>query len=349
MSAMVPASVLALPQFGADVPMSYTIPGVDAMTIPLTIALLEAGVISDAMLRAPRNALLTEVFGETEKQLCERALAHWWTRLIRANSCKFFRWGLEVMQLDTDGAYDRDTTAWFCFGRTGDTIPRFALGRGIERLERVLDGFGQTVLAVLREALRLLPDSFTPWMALGLAEWMHWDDSENDDELIANYANERDIAVEAVKEGDVLTRAIFFNEVPRWACAPQQVVTRDAIVAAGTGKFEQSVIAACDELHALVTRPEFVLRPDDKGSYRCGRDTVDAAVVLLWKDNGVVGQVIDDYLNDLGRTGEYCEYIDTNPVTMTADGIKEFQIKTEQALQVAVLTEKLILLIGEKL
>lgn len=349
MSAMVPASVLALPQFAADVPMSYTVPGVDAMTIPLTIALLEAGVISDAMLRAPRNALLTEVFGETEKQLCERALAHWWTRLIRANSCKFFRWTLQVMQLDTGGNYDRDTTAWFCFSRIGDTIPRFALGRGIERLERVLEGFGQTVLAVLREALRLLPDSFTPWMAVGLAEWLHWDESENDDELIARYAHDNAMPVEEVGEGDVLTRAIFFADMPRWACEPKQVVSRDAVGAAGTGKFEQSVIAACDELHALVTRPEFVLRPDDKGAHRCGRDTVDAAVALLWKENGVVGQVIDDYLNDLGNSGEYCEYIDTNPVTMTADGIKEFQIKTEQALQVAVLTEKLILLIGEKL
>jgi len=349
MSAMIPASVLALPQFGADVHMSYTVPGVDAMTIPLTIALLEAGVISDAMLRAPRNALLTEVFGETEKQLCERALAHWWTRLIRANSCKFFRWHLEVMQLETHGNYEPDTTAWFCFSRLGDAIPRFAIGRGIERLERVLEGFGQTVLAVLREALQLLPDSFTPWMALGLAEWMHWEDSENDDELIANYASNNDMPVEAVNEGDVLTRAIFFAELPRWAGAPQQVVSRAAIGAAGTGKFEQQVIAACDELHSLVTRPGFILRPEDKGTYRCSRNTVDAAVVLLWKDNGVVGQVIDDYLNDLGNSGEYCEYIDTNPVTMTADGIKEFQIKTEQALQVAVLTEKLILLIGEKL
>lgn len=341
---------LALPTFAPDVPMHYTIPGIDTLTVPLTIALLEADVISNAMLRAPRNALLVDVFGETEKQLCESALTHWWTRLVRANSCKFFRWELHVQHLEDDGhGHDKATTAWFCFDRMDGEIPRFALSHGIERLEAALAGFGQTVLAVLREATQLLPDSFTPWVAIGWAERLHWDNSGTDQEMIEDFAEMNGVTVEnALANYDLMTRAKFFANVPEWVCRPRQVVSRAAIGAAGTGDFERCVIEVCDALHALVSRPDFVLRPQDKGAYRCGHDTVDGAMVLLWNEGDVIGQVIDDYLEQVGSAGDYCEFVDANPVTMTAAGIRDFQIRTEQTLQVAVLTEQLILLLGEK-
>jgi len=95
-------------------------------------------------------------------------------------------------------------------------------------------------------------------------------------------------------------------------------------------------------------RPDFNLVPIDKGASRCGLDTVDGSMILLWKQYDVIGETIDDFLNDLGNCGEYCEFIDANPVPMTAAGVREFLAKTEQALQVAVLTEKLVLLLGEE-
>ena len=341
---------LALPHFAPDVPMHYTIPGVDVLTVPLAIALIEANVISNAMLRAPRNALLVDVFGETEKQLCERALAHWWTRLIRANSCKFFRWELHVQQLANDGhGYDESETAWFCFDRMDGEIPRFALSRGVERLEAILEGFGQTVLAVLREATLLLPDSFNPWIAIDWADWLHWSNSGDDEEMIEEFADMHGVTKEeAIANYDILTRAKFFEEIPEWVCRPKQVLSREAIGAAAAGEFALRVVEICDRLHALVNRADFVLRPEHKGAYRCGHDTVDAAMVLLWNEGDVIGQVIDDYLEQVGNAGDYCEFIDANPVPMTAEGIRDFQIQTEQALQVAVLTERLVMLLGEK-
>jgi PRTRC genetic system protein F len=351
MSAMLPASVLALPQIAAEIPMRYIVPGGDALTVPLTIALLEAGVISDAMLRAPRNATLVDVFSADERQLSARALSHWWTRLIRNQPCKFFRWSLHVQQLE-DTNYDSATTAWFCFTRNEGPIPRFALARGIERLECVMEGFGQTVLAVLRDATDLLPDSFTPWQAIGWAEYVYWDDTANDEELLEH---RRELGgyktVEEMLESDtVLTRAEFFHELPEWVCGPKRILSRAAITESAAGDlFASRVIEVCDALHALVSAPEFVLRPADKGVYRCAEDTVDGAMVLLWKQFDVIGQAIDDALEHIGSCGQYCEFIDANPVPMTADGVREFQIKTEQTLQVAVLTEQLILLLGERL
>jgi PRTRC genetic system protein F len=353
-TAMLPASVLALPALAPEVPALYTIPGAAALSVPLTIALLEAGVITDAMLRTPRNALLIEVFGETERQLSARALSHWWTKLIRETPCKFFRWSMHVQQLEDyyGHGYDKATTAWFCFTRMDGEIPRFALARGIERLELLREGFGQTVLAVLRDATLLLPDSFNPWVALSYAEYMYWGDSVDDVDLLEQRREmgEYKTVEELLNCENVITRAMFYAELPEWVCAPKRILSRDQVQAAAGGvRYARQVIDVCDELYGLVNRPNFILRPMDKGTYRSGQQSYDASMVLVWKEFDVIGQAIDDCLEDLGNSGDGCESIDTNPVPMTAAGVREFMILTEQCIQVAVLTEKLILLLGEKL
>lgn len=354
MTAMLPASILALPALAPEVPAHYVLPGDDALAVPLTIALLEAGVISDAMLRPPRSATLAEIFGAQEKQLAERALAHWWTKLIRARPCKFFRWELHVQQLENTGhGYEKTDTAWFCFTRMGygnNFPPRFALAKGVEKLERLLEGFGQTVLAVLYDACRHLPDAHTPWSAVNWAHYGYWSDSRDDVELLENRRIEGgwDTVQQLVENEHVITRAMFFAEMPEWVCAPKRVRTRAEVEAAATTAFARQVIEVCDALHALVNGPDFILTPADKGTFRCGLDTIDGAMILLWKQFDVIGDTIDDYLNDLGNCGEYCEFIDANPVPMTAAGIRDFMTKTEQAIQVAVLTEKLVLLLGEE-
>lgn len=351
---MLPASILALPALAPEVPAQYVLPGDDALAVPLTIALLEAGVITNAMLRPPCSATLAEIFGAQEKQLAERALAHWWTKLVRARPCKFFRWELHVQQLeDTGHGYDKDNTAWFCFTRMGygtNYPPRFALAKGVEKLERLLEGFGQTVLAVLQDAADLLPDPQTPWHALRWAKCAFWDFTENDVELLEKrriegaYATVKDL----VETEHIVTRAMFYAEIPEWVCAPKRVRSRAEIEAAASSKFARQVVDVCDALHDLVTHPDFILLPIDKGSSRSGHETIDASMILLWKQFDMIGETIDDYLNDLGNCGEYCEYIDANPVPMTAAGIRDFMTKTEQAIQVAVLTEKLVLLLGEE-
>ncbi|MFC5550753.1 PRTRC system protein F [Massilia aerilata] len=347
---MLPLAALALPQLAAEIPTRYVIPGVDALMVPLTIALLEADVITAPMLRTPRNALLVDVIGEPEKQLSARALSHWWTKLIREHSCKFFRWSLQVQQLD-DTNYDKLTTAWFCFSRMGDDIPRFALAKGIERLELLKEGFGQTVLAVLRDAVMLLPESFNPWFALDWADQAYWRESRDDAELLEMRREDGNYkTVEELLENEhVVTRAVFFAELPEWVCAPKRTLSREAIAAAaGDDQLAHQAIELCDQVHGLVNRPDFVLHPSDKGAYRTGNYPIDGCMVLLWKPFDVIGETIDDYLNDLGQCGEYTDFIDASPVPVTAAGVREFMTLTEQTLQVAVLVEKLILLLGEK-
>lgn len=342
-------AALALPQLARTIPSHYTVPGADALAVPLTIALLEAGVISDAILRAPRNALTETVEGENEKQLSARALSHWWTRLIRERPCKFFRWHLHVQQLNVEH-YGDAKTAWFCFTRIEGNIPRFALAVGIERLEKMRRGFGQTVLAVLRDAALLIPESFNPWQARDWVERAWWQDTRDDVELLELQRENHGFTTvqELVDNVQVITRARFYENMPEWVCDPKRILPREAIGAAATNEFARRVVAICDALHALVHQDSFRLQRSDAGTYRCGYDTIDASMILLWRQFDVIGEAIDEYLNDLGACGEYSEFIDANQVQMTADGIREFMTLTEQKIQVAVLVEQLVLLLGEQ-
>ncbi len=347
------AGALALPSLSAAIPLKMRVTGQESLVAPLTIALLNADMITDAMLRHPRNATLTQVFeGVDARELSMRALSKWWAALIKANSCKFFRWSLHVQDLsshDIDPEYEDH--AWFIFTRMDGEIPRFALARRIEQLEAKLEGFGQTVLAVLRDATLHLPESFNPWRAVYFAEYFHWQNGADDEDLLEERREMNGYATiqQVIDDGDVLTRARFFEDVPEWVTAPRRTVSREAICASNLDPFESRVVAACDAIAKLVAQPSFTLNPSDKGVHKTGMESTEGAMALLWRDGDVIGRVTDDVINDLYQCGESHDFIDANPVPMTAEGIREFQNLTEQAMQLAVLTEKLILLIGDPL
>ncbi len=350
---MMCAPALSLPRLSSAVPLEMYIPGQESLVAPLAIALLEANVITDELLAPGPNATLDQVLGEPdERELSMLALSKWWRKMIRNHSCQFFRWELHVQKLDLNGNHVADVdenTVFFCFSRQNGDIPRFSLARRTELLEARLEGFGQTVLAVLFDACLLLPDSLNPWMAVDWAEGYHWSEFNDDDEMIEAYRIENDIETtqEVIDNYDLMTRAKFYQDMPRWVTAPKRTVSREAILCAARKGMEKDLVDVCDEIHALVNRPTFTLRPWDKGCQRSGFDSIDGCMVLLWRDNDVIGNIIDEALNMFGQTGEYVDFIDTNPVQMTAAGIKTFQSHTEQMMQLAVLVERLVLLIGE--
>lgn len=347
-------AAVALPALDPAIPLELHVPAAGGLSVPLAIALLEANIITDRMLKLGRNATLVEVFGEPdERELTMVALSRWWAGLIKRYSCKFFRWNLHVQQLvDTGHAYDDAMTAWFCFTRQQNRdIPRFSLARRTEQLEAVLEGFGQTVLAVLYDATLRLPDSFTPWRAAEFAEYTYWNFAANDEEMLEELRemNGYETTARVVEELDPVTRAAFYSQLPRWVAAPQRVVSREAIERAARERFEKSVIAACDAIAELVSQPGFFLHPSDIGAHRCGLDSTDGSMVLLWTGEDMVGRVIDDTLNQFWEGGNSSEFIDTHPVPMTAAGVLEFQKLAEQMMQLAVLTERLVLLVGDPL
>jgi len=349
-------STMAIPSLSTSIPLTYRITSAGGLTAPLTIALLEANVISDAMLRHPRMAggmTLAEIFNNDDaRELSMRALSKWWSNLVKNNSCKFFRWNLHVQSLDVGDIDPSDRgKAWFIFTRQDGELPRFAIGAKLEKLEATLPGFGQTVLAVLKDASLLLPDCVAPWQAAEFADCIHWGSSTTDEEMLEEHREMNGYAsIQQVREEcDLLTRARFYEHMPRWATNPKRVASRDAMVAVASNVHERAVIAACDAIAELASKPRFFLQAHERGAHRCGQYPFEASMALLWKEADLVGAVIDDHINDLFNSGEGTEFIDANPVAMTARGIQEFQEDMEHMMQLAVLTERLVLLVGERL
>ncbi|HWW70309.1 MAG TPA: PRTRC system protein F [Duganella sp.] len=343
-------SVLALPRLGAGIPFEYRVPGDSGICAPLALALLESPALADEMFSLGPNALLADVFADLhERDLATRALGRWWADLRRRYPTQLFKWTMMVSELEDlpDShrfAPDRPSGnhAWFCISRDENSdIPRVSLARAAGKLEMRLEGFGQTVIALLQDALRHLPECFTPWLAYRAAEWLHWSETENDQELIALARENGD------DPADLLTREIFFERMPRWVVAPQRTLARSKIVRAAREGFEKDVIAACDAISSLASRPDFSVDSWESGTATSGYDSIEGMAVISWQEFDTPGDVIDDLLNHIGQGGDYVNFIDMQHVELTAKPIAEWMRRTEDMVHLAHLTERLILLIGD--
>lgn len=352
------AGHLALPLLTPSIPFEVYIPGESELATPLAIALLEAGLVTDAMLNPGPHDPSIKVLGEPdERELVMLGLSTWWDR-IRATHCSSsLYWDLHIQQLNNlydcfDDGELQTGTGWFCLTRRHKTnMPRFALANRIMALELVLEGFGQTVLAVLKDAMRLLPDALEPWRAEYWAETLHWSESCDDDEFIKDRMEDGKYATveECLANENPMTRARFYFDMPRWVFYPRRVVSRDDIVRAATGPWEKNVIAACDAVLATVSAPEFALNSFDVGSHSTRVESIDGWVVLLWREGDAIGAVLDEATNMCAQSGEYTEFIDAQAVPPTAEAILAYMRRTEQILELALPVENLLNLIGEPL
>jgi len=351
MIALQQANALALPRLATEIPFEYRIPGDSGLCAPLALALLESPTLTDKMFSLGPNALLSDVFADLrERDLASRALTSWWTRTQHRYPTSYFKWTLLVtdMQDAPDAPYNQNGVqqagnhGWFCLSRDEKSpIPRFSLARAADKLEMRLEGFGQTVLALLYDALRHLPEHFSPRLAHQFAEWFYWNESENDEEMIALARENRE------DPADLITRERFFEEMPRWVVNPKRVLSREQIVRAAREGFEADVVAACDAIAALRARADFDIDSSVLGTNSFGIESIDGMVVLVWQEFDIRGAVIDDWLEHLGSSGEYVDYIDMRQVPLTAEAVSNWMRTTEQMLHLAQLTERLIALIGE--
>lgn len=339
------ASQLAIPRLAPTIPHAYRIPGNSGLCAPLALALLESKQLPNQMFSLGPNALLTQVFADLhERDVASRALTNWWDRAHRRYPTKNFMWTLAVTErISYDEEPDKHPNrAWFVLGRSEKTdMPRFSLAHAIENLELRLEGFGQTVLAVLYDSTTYLPEALTPWKAHNWVDMLHWSESENDREMIA-LAKMNGDAPE-----DLMTRARFFENMPRWVVRPKRKLSREQIVRAARDKKDHDVIAACDAIHALVNRPDFVVIPHECGTETSGEESYEAFAVISWRAFDAPGNVIDEWLNMIGNSGEAIDAIDIRRVELTTESIEHWMRRTEQMMHLAKLTDNLLCLIGE--
>lgn len=338
---------LALPALHQCVPTAVTLRQQNTLVQPLAIALLEANIITAAMLQPQPNMKLVEVFNHPdERALTEKALSVWWSSIQYPS--KYFHWNMHVQQLEDSPA--APGAIFFCLTRSSKLgPPRWTLASRIMRLEQTLPGFGQTVLALLFDVMEHMPTAYDLAFAYSVARSWHWQDTDSDEELLEIIRNENgyETIQQVIDDDSVITRAVFYKDMPVWATSPKRVLTREAIADACSNQFEHDVLAACDAISALACEPKFRVNSHEIGAHHAGADTVDACMVLIWKENDESSHVIDQYLEDLGSTGEFNEFIDAFPLAPSPRAIRRYQKRTENMMRLAQAAERLLDLIGE--
>ena len=350
---MISAGTLALPSMHAAIPAALTLRQSSRIDQPLAIALLEANIITDAMLQPRPNMPLVDVFrGPDERALCIEGLSTWWNSLQYQSISSIFHWNLHVQELN-DWAGTHPELAghlWFCLTRDQKTeIPRFELHQRITQLENTLPGFGQTVMALLRDAIFHLPTAFDLWFAEDIAQNWLWQDATCDEELLENARVEGgfETVQEVLDSGHVTTMAEFFRDTPAWVTTPARALSRKKIRRAAKSDFELAVVAACDAISAVASAPGFTVKSHQVGSHQAGCDSIDSCAVLLWRQDSEAVHVIDNHLDHIGNSGEYTEFIDAAPVEPSHAGILAYKTRTENIMRLAQATERLLNLVGE--
>jgi len=296
-------TALALPRLDG-VPLQYSgSDNGDAWCTPALLGLLDGGALLPEDARpAPANPAA----------LLKRTLQRHWNAVTAGE--RIFVWDLSATILSGQWHLTsaKPDVWWLLIGdgeASAPAVPQLYIGHAFERLEAARAGLGQTVLAVLYDALHFLPNVLTPAEALDFASFIHWHGQSNEQEAIEWLFAEgefdtRELAEEAY-EGP--TREGFFEYMPEWAANPKRVLTdRQVRRAARDDEFAARVVRAVDSIYGHVHATHLQGGYADCGTRDADGEPISWSAILIWHPNDMTLRLADDYLNYVIQA----EYVD---------------------------------------
>ncbi|QTD91783.1 PRTRC system protein F [Burkholderia anthina] len=297
------APALALPRIAAGVPTRYvtsTDHGSDGhFAHELALALMRGKLLTD-------DDAVNADSHRDETELARHAITREW--LDRTDGLMIFEWNLRVSEESyspTVYASGSARSAWLSIhsNEGAGSAPCRYLSAGINHLENVMPGLGQTALAVLYEACHhYLPSVCTPRETLYLAEYQYWQGYANEadalEELMFFYDTDpaKTTAEEFFAEYSVPRRADFFRGAPEWITEPVQVLsTADVGYASLVDDTAAAVANACDEIHHLIVHGGPFARVDCRDA---GHGTVDYSMYLFWDQQDGTDRILDDFIEN---------------------------------------------------
>lgn len=319
------------------VPASYRIGCGRAFARELTLSLLDGHVITEADLaKRPK----------TELELATRALSRRWTQITEG--MRYFDWHLRV-EMTPEGTYpsmvDDGETVWAAIQTENGPVScrQLFIGDGLEALEQVRAGLGQTVLATLYDAFHMLPQAATPLRVFWLASYTYWygemDETEALDEMMA--LHDVKSLEELMTVTDVFTRRAFFEGMPEWAVFPKRVLTRNQVRrAASRDDYAREVVDAMDALWNVVTfyGPFADVRSNDVGA-----DLIDFALLVRWNGDDQLTRVLDDFLHN-ASDGEYVIASCVTPLKLVSTDFATWLKEMEATALLAKCVERVLAL-----
>jgi PRTRC genetic system protein F len=241
--------------------------------------------------------------GTTDHDLVSEAITRVWQSVVEGHRC--FDWHLKVTEQVAEYNIPRGVRLKIGTLNGIGSSPNYALKPGIMRLEKIADGLGETVLAVLYEACHhYLPTVCTPRMSLDIAEYVYWSCHPDEISVLPELRDMYDepkstISDEAfIKKHNIPRRAEFFRNCPDWIFRPTQRLPIESIrIIEKWDVFAACVIQACDEIHHLITECGPFPRVDCTDEYGA---PLDYAMILRWTSDDSTDRIIDDhYANEM--------------------------------------------------
>ncbi|CAJ0740879.1 PRTRC system protein F [Ralstonia mannitolilytica] len=307
-------TALALPRL-KGVPLQYSgRDNADAWCTPALLGLLEGGAL------LPEDAQPTPA---SPAELLKRVLQRHWNAVTAGERIFVWNLGANVFSGQWHPVSDKPDAWWLLIGDGGSetpAVPQLFIGPAFERLEAVRAGLGQTVLAVLYDALRYLPNVLTPQTAFEFASVIHWHGYDSEQGAIeferemGAYENPEE--AEEAYEGP--RRDAFFEHMPEWAVFPKRVLSdRQVRRAAHTDDFAARVTAAVDAIHAHVCATHVLGGYADCSTRDIDGESVCWSAILIWHPEDFTLRLADDFIQYVTQA----EFIDAaTAVAFPIDG-----------------------------
>jgi PRTRC genetic system protein F len=287
----------ALPRIVGDVPHELT---------PRTLASANARIarlLIDA--EAVRNADIPAQWRDP-LEVCHRALNAWLKRELGDLHCIAPRFVLRPAMPETASFPPNADAAPSDFGQV-DVIwfqqqeQQWAVGEGVERLERLVPRLGATALDVLEAQSRFVYPVFTPRIAHEVASMMYWYGEEDETTALQECCGD-DLEAQEAMRADMITKARIVAAYPEWALAWKPATLRlrelQQIVGNSTESYACDVAALVLQLARMRMRDAF--RPEADGEF------IGFGAVLAWHEDDVAVRIYDDLVN-MAHESEFCD------------------------------------------
>lgn len=200
------SAVLALPRIDPRIPQSVLPLGRHRANAGLARFMVDAGVLSAADVPDVWNDAL---------DVCERAMEAWLRRHIGPLRCLS---PLFVLTMDEKGAstccvheaYASAELVWL-----EGNQQQWAVGAGLEALERAQPGLGGAILDLLNAQQTTYP-LFTPAIACDVVSYLHWSGEDNEEAALDVQCGD-DEQERAERREQMITQAMLNEAFPAWA------------------------------------------------------------------------------------------------------------------------------------
>ncbi|CAN7264085.1 PRTRC system protein F [Caballeronia sp. LjRoot31] len=327
-------SALSLPSL-AGIPGVFTVPTKSSFARPFLLSLIDSGIVTETDVgRRPKSELT----------IAKTALSRKWNDLTQGMTV--FDWRLRIEQQSQSthfGSLTDMEVLWAVIQTTGGPVScdELCIAGPMTKLESVREGLGQTVLATLYDAFRMLPNVCTPFWAVGFAEYLYWYGHDNEQDALEEAAEMAGCTSteEFLKDHEFFTRAQFFTGMPEWAAFPKRVLTRRQVqLSAKRDEYATAVFEAMESLWNIV---RFYGPFADVQSADAGADLVDFTLFVRWDHSDAMARVLDDYLQHAGE-GEAVVAASVTPINVVGGDLAEWLKRMTSTAMLAKAVERVI-------